>query len=73
LQKLAGPGVAGFSVRAVAAGGALSATTVFDVCKHGAPGEGKTKDTAPMQRAIDTAFQAGGGTILVLGVILPVL
>jgi hypothetical protein len=36
----------------------------FDVLGHGATGRGKTMDTAAIQKAIDAAFAAGGGTVV---------
>lgn len=38
---------------------------LFNVKDFGATGEGKAKDTAAFQKAIDTCAEAGGGTILV--------
>lgn len=37
----------------------------LDVRRFGAVGDGKTKNTAALQRAIDTASAAGGGTVYV--------
>ncbi len=36
----------------------------FDIRQFGAVGDGKVADTAAIQKAIDTAFAAGGGTVV---------
>ena len=59
-------GLLGGPIETVLAQG--SATTapeagIFSVRAFGAAGDGKTLDTAPINRAIDAASQAGGGTV----------
>jgi hypothetical protein len=39
------------------------AATLFDVRAHGAAGDGKSKDTAKIQSAVDACAAAGGGTV----------
>ncbi|MFT3783953.1 MAG: glycoside hydrolase family 28 protein [Nibricoccus sp.] len=38
---------------------------IFNVRNFGATGEGKAKDTAALQKALDACAEAGGGTVLV--------
>src|SRR5690348_13525403 len=45
------------------AGGSLSAALVYDVRKFGASGDGKTLDSPAINKAIDSAAAAGGGTV----------
>ncbi|WP_255484097.1 glycosyl hydrolase family 28-related protein [Granulicella sp. 5B5] len=42
----------------------LKPASVFDVKHHGAKGDGTTIDTPAINRAIETAATAGGGTVL---------
>ena len=42
-------------------------TSVFDARRFGAVGDGKTADTAAIQRTIDAASAAGGGQVLIRG------
>ncbi len=71
--KLAGTGLAGAATSAVIAPGARADVTapipaagtsgVFDVRTYGAIGDGKTIDSPAINKAIETAAAAGGGTV----------
>ncbi len=45
-------------------GGAINTQAVFNVRQYGAAGDGKTLDTPAINKAIDAAAAAGGGTVL---------
>ena len=42
----------------------LATSAEFNLRPHGATGNGTTRDTAAIQKAIDTCAQAGGGEVL---------
>lgn len=50
--------------RAETGTGIMSYTTIYDVRKFGAKGDGKTNDAAAIQKAIDACNKGGGGVVL---------
>jgi hypothetical protein len=72
--RIAAPGaiIAGTSLignEAIAApqnsGDKLSGTRLFNICDHGAVGDGKTLNTTAIQKAIDACYNDKGGTVLI--------
>jgi polygalacturonase len=67
--KLAGVGIAAATVdslgssKLLAQSSNLAQSTLFDVRKFGAKGDGKTLDTAAINNAISATAEAGGGTV----------
>jgi polygalacturonase len=66
--KLASAGMAGSAVGAktppaMAKGALAAANAEYDVTSFGAKGDGKTLDTAAINKTIDAAASAGGGTV----------
>jgi polygalacturonase len=71
--KLAGTGLAGMATTAVITPGAQAkvaapapgagTSTIYDVRTYGATGDGKTVDSPAINKAIEAAAAAGGGTV----------
>src|SRR5271163_1004412 len=70
--KLAGTGLAGTVAAAVSGPGAhaeaaampaAGTASVYDVRQYGAAGDGKTIDSSSINKAIEEAAAAGGGTV----------
>jgi hypothetical protein len=55
------------SSRGLIAQSRIAASRDFDIMDFGAVGDGKTLDSAAIQRAVDAAFGAGGGRVIVGG------
>jgi polygalacturonase len=71
LLKLSGIGLAAAAATAVPSAYAATKTSsqaatpnIFDIRTYGAAGDGKTVDTAAINKAIEAAAAAGGGTVL---------
>ena len=69
---LAAASVPTFGIAAERGGIAPSGQYLFDVRKYGATGDGKTVDSPAINKAIEAAAAAGGGTVVFPGIPLSV-